>query len=207
MQFPDGHPILLIIAGPAGSGKTTLCERMVSEVHGVERVVTATTRPRRPGEIDGVHYHFLDERTFDERLARGEFLEWARVHGRHRYGTLRRSVLEKLVAGTHLVTNIDVQGVRNLQAAAQSDPLLRRALLSVFVTPPTLEELRRRLIARGTDDEAEIARRLATAAEELEQIAVFDHVIESGTREEDFSRLLALWRDARRRRSAPTGSA
>lgn len=203
MHFPNGHPILLVIAGPAGSGKSTLCERMVAEIPGIERVVTATTRPRRPGEIDGVHYHFLDEAAFDERLAHGDFLEWARVHGRYRYGTLRRSILEKLVAGTNLVTNVDVQGVRNLQNAAKADPLLRRALLAVFVTPPTMEELRRRLLARGTDDEAEIARRLATAAEELKHLALFDHVIESGTRDEDFARLLALWRDARRRRAAP----
>ena len=120
-------PVLLVLAGPAGSGKTTLSERLVAEQPGVERVVTATTRSMRPGEINGVHYHFLSEAQFDEALARGEFLEWACVHGRNRYGTLRRAVVDRLAAGMNLVIAIDVQGVRSVRAAAEKDELLRRA--------------------------------------------------------------------------------
>jgi len=199
MPFTDVHPILMIVAGPAGSGKTTLAERIVAEVPNVSKVVTATTRPARPGEVDGKDYHFLSEDQFDAGITRGEFLEWARVHGRFRYGTLRRSVQEKLAGGINLVMNIDVQGVRSVQEVAKSDPLIRPALVTVFVAPPDMAELRKRLIGRGHDDEQEIARRLRTAEEEMRSIEIFDHVIVSGTKRADFERLLAIWEDAARR--------
>lgn len=199
MPFTDVHPVLMIVAGPAGSGKTTLAERIVAEVPNVEKVVTATTRPARPGEADGKDYHFFTEEQFDAGIARGEFLEWARVHGRHRYGTLRRSVQEKLAAGINLVMNVDVQGVRSIQEVAKSDPLIRPALVTVFVAPPDMAELRKRLIGRGHDDEQEIARRLRTAEEEMRSIGIFDQVIVSGTKRADFERLLAIWEKAARR--------
>ena len=192
------HPVLLVLAGPAGSGKTTLSERLVAEQPGVERVVTATTRPRRPGEVNGVHYHFLSEAQFDEALARGEFLEWACVHGRYRYGTLRRAVVDRLVAGLSLVIAIDVQGVRSVRAAAEHDALLRRALTTVFVAPATIDELRARLGGRG-ENEAEIERRMQTALAELREAASFQHRIDSRSRDEDFAALLAIWTAARGR--------
>ena len=214
MPFTDVHPVLMIIAGPAGSGKTTLAGRIVAEVTGAEKVVTATTRPARPGEVDGRDYHFLSEEQFDEGVARGEFLEWARVHGRYRYGTLRRSVHEKLAAGINLVMNVDVQGVRSIRGVAKSDPLIRNALVTVFIAPllvnragakpgyrADLEELRKRLIYRGHDDEEEIARRLHTAEEEIRSVDIFDHVIESGSRRADFSRVFEIWKHAARRES------
>lgn len=202
MPFTDVHPVLMIVAGPAGTGKTTLAERIVAEVPGVEKVVTATTRPARPGEVDGLDYHFFTEEEFDERLGRAEFLEWARVHGRHRYGTLRRSVQEKLAAGISLVMNVDVQGVRSIKEVAKSDPLIRPALVTVFVTPPDMVELRRRLEGRGHDGEDEIARRLGTATEEMQAVDIFDHVIVSASREEDFARLIAIWKKVHRRISS-----
>ena len=192
------HPVLLVLAGPAGSGKTTLSERLVAEQPGVERVVTATTRPMRPGEVNGVHYHFLSEAQFDEALARGEFLEWACVHGRYRYGTLRRAVVDRLVAGLSLVIAIDVQGVRSVRAAAKQDPVLRRALTTVFVAPATIDELRARLGGRG-ENEAEIERRMQTALAELREAASFQHRIDSRSRDEDFAALLAIWTAARGR--------
>lgn len=192
------HPVLLLLAGPAGSGKTTLCERLVAAEPAVERVVTATTRAIRPGEAPGVHYHFLTEAQFDDALARGEFLEWACVHGKHRYGTLRRTVLEKLAAGTSLIAAIDVQGVRSVSAVAENDPVLRRALTTVFVAPATIDELRARLGGRG-DDPADIDRRMQTALAELRDAERFQYRIASTTREADFAALLAIWRAARTR--------
>ena len=202
MPFTDVHPVLMIIAGPAGTGKTTLAARIVAEVSGVEKVITVTTRPSRPGEVDGKDYHFFTEEQFDRSLAQGEFLEWARVHGRFRYGTLRRSVHEKLAAGINLVMNVDVQGVRSINEVAKSDPMIRSALVTVFVKPPSMEELRNRLIGRGHDDEEEIARRLKSAEEEMRSIDIFDEVIVSGSRREDFARVLAIWEAAARRESS-----
>jgi len=204
MPFTDVHPVLMIIAGPAGTGKTTLAARIVAEVSGVEKVITVTTRPSRPGEVDGKDYHFFTEEQFDRSLAQGDFLEGARVHGRFRYGTLRRSVHEKLAAGINLVMNVDVQGVRSINEVAKSDPMIRSALVTVFVKPPTMEELRKRLIGRGHDDEEEIARRLKSAEEEMRSIDIFDEVIVSGSRREDFARVLAIWEAAARRESSRT---
>jgi len=202
MPFTDVHPVLMIIAGPAGTGKTTLAARIVAEVPGVEKVITVTTRPARPDEVDGKDYHFFTEGKFDRSLAHGEFLEWARVHGRFRYGTLRRSVHEKLAAGINLVMNVDVQGVRSINEVAKSDPMIRSALVTVFVKPPSMEELRNRLIGRGHDDEEEIARRLKSAEDEMRSIDIFDEVIVSGSRKEDFARVLAIWEAAARRESS-----
>ena len=201
MPFTDVHPVLMIIAGPAGTGKTTLAARIVAEVPGVEKVITVTTRPARPDEVDGKDYHFFTEGKFDRSLAHGEFLEWARVHGRFRYGTLRRSVHEKLAAGINLVMNVDVQGVRSINEVAKSDPMIRSTLVTVFVKPPSMEELRKRLIGRGHDDEEEIARRLKSAEYEMRSIDIFDEVIVSGSRREDFARVLAIWEAAARRES------
>lgn len=202
MPFTDVNPVLMIIAGPAGSGKTTLCERLVAQFPGeVERVVTATTRASRPGEVNGVAYHFFNDAEFDDHLARGEFLEWARIHdGARRYGTLRRAVLEPLASGRNLVMNVDVQGVRHFQTSAKSDPLLRRALVTVFVMTATLDELRARLVGRN-ETEAEIERRLKSAEYELQEAGTFDYVITSRTRDEDFAALLTIWEAARRRRT------
>ncbi|HLP07107.1 MAG TPA: guanylate kinase [Opitutaceae bacterium] len=189
------HPVLLLLAGPSGSGKTTLCERLVAEQPSVERVVTATTRPMRPGEANGVHYHFLSEAQFDAAIANGEFLEWACIFGKHRYGTLRRTVLEKLAAGVSLIAAIDVQGVRNVCAVAETDPVLRRALVTVFVAPATIDELRARLGGRG-DDPADIERRMQTALEELRAADRFQHRIASSSRNADYAALLEIWRAA-----------
>ena len=195
--------LLLILAGPAGAGKSTLCDRLVREVPGFERVVTATTRPPRAGEIDGRDYHFLTPAQFDEKIAAGEFLEWAWVHRTHRYGPLKSAVLDRL-PHTNLVINVDVQGVRNIRRAAADLPVLQGRLLTVFVAPDTIEELRRRLAYRGKDDDAEIARRLQTAVAELQEKSSYDYFIASRSKEEDFRALLAVWTQARHR-PAPAG--
>jgi guanylate kinase len=190
--------VLLVLAGPAGAGKTTLCDRFVAETPGLSRVVTATTRAPRPGELNDVHYHFLTPAQFDAKLAAGEFLEWAHVHGSHRYGTLAASVLGPLAAGHSLIINLDVQGVDHFRRAAETDALLRRHLATIFISVPT-SELRARLKGRGKDSEEEIARRLRTAEVELREADKFDYRIISRSRDEDFAALLDIWRQARQK--------
>jgi guanylate kinase len=185
-------PVLLVLAGPAGSGKTTLCERMVAETPGFARVVTATTRAPRPGEVDGVDYYFLTAEQFDAKAAAGAFLEWAWVH-RNRYGTPASSVLDPLAQGGSLVINIDVQGVDNFRRAARANPLLARHMATIFIKVP-LSVLRMRMVKRGQDSAAEIARRLRTAELELLEAGKFDFRIASHSKERDFKALLAIWR-------------
>ena len=191
-------PVLIVLAGPAGSGKTTLCERMVAEVPGFSRVVTTTTRDPRPGEVNGVHYHFFKSEEFDEKIAAGAFLEWAWVHKKNRYGTLASAVLGPLSEGRSLIINVDVQGVDNFRRAAAANPLLAKHLATVFINVP-LAELRARMVTRGQDSEAEIERRMQTAEWEQQQAEKFDYQIHSTTREADFAALLAIWREVAQR--------
>lgn len=197
--MPAPAPLLLIIAGPAGSGKSTLCEQLVAAGLGFSRVITTTTRAPRPGEVDGVHYHFLTPAQFDEKIASQAFLEWARVHGERRYGTLAASVLEPLAAGESLVINLDVQGVASVRQAAARYPQLKPSLVTVFIVV-SHDQLLVRMHTRGQDDAAEIARRMATAEAELREAPKFDYQIQSGSREEDFAALLGVIARARAQR-------
>lgn len=183
--------ILIVFAGPAGSGKSTLCERIVKELPGFSRVITATTRAPRTGEIDGVHYHFLSPEEFDRKIAENAFLEWAWVHKKNRYGTLRDAVIGPLARGESLVINIDVQGVDNFRKAADETPLLRRHMTTVYIDV-SIDVLRERLAGRGTDNQEEIDRRMKTAEIESLHKNHFDHIIESRSREEDYQELLRI---------------
>ncbi|MSU48175.1 MAG: guanylate kinase [Opitutus sp.] len=201
MSAARPSPVLLVIAGPAGSGKSTLCDRLVQERPEFTRVVTTTTRAPRTGETNGVHYHFFTPAEFRKKVALGHFLEWAQVHGDHEdrlYGTLKSSVFEPLAAGRNLVMSIDVQGVASLRAAARGDARLRSALTSIFIVVDH-ERLAARMRGRAMDHEAEIARRIATAEAELREAPNFDFRIESRTREDDFAALLAIVEKARAR--------
>ncbi|HEY8995724.1 MAG TPA: guanylate kinase [Lacunisphaera sp.] len=189
---------LLILAGPAGVGKSTLCDRVVREVPGFERVITATTRPPRPNEVNGRDYHFLSAEEFDRRLTAGDFLEWAWVHQRHRYGTLKSAVLDQLPR-TSLVMNIDVQGVRNIRAAALTEPRLRGRVVTMFVAPDSMEVLRERILGRGEMSPAELERRLHSADLEMAERNNYDYVIHSGTKEQDYRALLEYWAQAQRK--------
>jgi len=187
-------PLFLVIAGPAGSGKSTLCERLLRARPQFSRVITTTTRAPRENEVNGVHYHFLSAAEFRRRIAAGDFLEWAQVHGDREdrlYGTLRASVYEPLAQGHNLVLNIDVQGVESLRRTARTDEQLCRSLVTVFILVDR-ERMVARMRARGQDDDAEIARRLQTAEAEMREAPKFDFRIESRSRDEDFAALLRI---------------
>jgi guanylate kinase len=198
MAGAQPRTVLLILAGPAGVGKSTLCDRLVREVPGFERVITATTRRPRPNESDGRDYHFLTEEEFDRRLAAGDFLEWARIHQKQRSGVPKSSVLERL-RHTNLVMNIDVQGVRNIRAAAAQDDRLRGRLVTVFVAPDSVDVLRERMQGRGPLTDDELQRRLQSAELEMSERFDYDYIIHSGSKEQDFLALLAFWEQAKGR--------
>ncbi len=160
---------LLVVSGPSGVGKGTVVAALAAARDDVEVAVSATTRPLRPGEVDGVHYHFLDDQAFDELTAEGGFLEWATYNG-YRYGTPWASVREPLAQGRTVLLEIDVQG------AQQVRKLFSDAVL-VFLLPPSLAALEARIRGRGTDDEATIARRVVLARQELVQAGTFDHQV------------------------------
>jgi len=164
------RPRLTVVSGPTAVGKGTVVAALRREHPEVFVSVSATTRPPRPGEIDGVHYLFVDEQEFDRLVAENELLEWAVVHGRHRYGTPREPVLAAIAEGREAVLEIDLQGARQVRASWPDARL-------VFLAPPSWEELVRRLVGRGTETEEERERRLQTARDELAAASEFDVVI------------------------------
>lgn len=159
-------PRLVVVSGPSGVGKGTLVNQVIEAHPEVVRSVSATTRPPRPGEIDGIDYHFVDDETFTGLVASGAFLEWARVHGA-RYGTLESKVDEALAEGHPVILEIDVQGALAVRER-RGDALL------VFIEPPSMEELERRLRGRGTETAEQIAKRLAAAEGELVKAPLYD---------------------------------
>ncbi len=158
---------LTVLAGPTAVGKGTLAAYVREHHPEVWLSVSATTRRPRPGEIDGVHYHFVSEERFEEMARSGDLLEWAVVHGRAKYGTPRRPVQEVLASGRAALLEIDLQGARQVRETMPE-------AFFVFLAPPSWDELVRRLVGRGTEDEEERATRLATARVELAAAAEFD---------------------------------
>ena len=195
---------LFVISAPSGGGKTTVCERLLSADPGVDRAVTCTTRAPRSGERDGSDYHFLTGEEFEARVAAGLFLEHAQVHG-HRYGTLRSEVLDRMRAGRDVLLNIDVQGAAQVRAKARSDPELRRALVTIFLTPPSMGILEKRLRGRRTEAEEAVRARLAIARQEVAEWARFDYLLLSGTVDEDLRRMQAILEAERMRSGRVTG--
>jgi len=179
---PGGR--VIVLSGPAGAGKTTVAERLCHEVAGLRRSISATTRAPRPGELDGRDYYFLTEGEFLRRLARGEFLEHARVHG-HLYGTPRAPVEEALRAGESRLLAIDVQGAMQVRSA-MPDALL------VFLDAPDDAVLNQRLADRRTDAEEERRRRLATAAAERVYRLRYDHCVTNDDLDRTVTELRAL---------------
>lgn len=172
--------LMLVLSSPSGAGKTTLSREILDADPGIELSISVTTRKQRPGEIDGRHYHFIDRPRFDAMVAGGELLEWAEVFG-NCYGTPRRPVEEALSAGRDVMFDVDWQGTQQLREKAPKD------LVSVFVLPPSIPELRRRLHTRAQDSEEVIQARMAKAADEMSHWSEYDYVIVN----HDFDRALA----------------
>ena len=198
MSSERGPGLLLVLSAPSGAGKTTLAHRFRATHPDAVFSVSATTRPPRGAERDGVDYHFVTPQRFATLVDRGEFAEWAEVHGQ-RYGTLRSAVDEALRAGRIAVFDIDVQGGAQVKAAWP------REALTVFILPPSMEELERRLRGRADENEASMQRRLANARLEIEHYALFDYLIVNDELDRAFEELSAvvLAERARRWRRAP----
>jgi len=184
-------PLLVLISAPSGGGKTTLCHQLLAARPQMTRAVTCTTRPPRAGERDGVDYIFLDAGSFLKRVHAGDFLEHATVYG-NSYGILKAEVLGKLRQGKDVLLNVDVQGAATIRGKAQEDPELKRALFSVFLTPPSMSIVEERLLKRGTDSEGVIQKRLSVARQEIAQWKHFDYLLLSASIAEDLRRTLAI---------------
>jgi guanylate kinase len=184
-------PLLVLISAPSGGGKTTVCQQLLAARPQMTRAVTCTTRPPREGERDGVDYYFLDATSFLKRLQAGNFLEHATVYG-NSYGILKAEVLGKLRQGKDVLLNVDVQGAATIREKAQEDPELNRALVSVFLTPPSIDVLEERLRRRGTDSQTVIQKRVGVARQEIAQWKHFDYLLLSASIQEDLRRMLAI---------------
>jgi guanylate kinase len=183
--------LLIVISAPSGGGKTTLCQQLLAARPETARAITCTTRQPREGERDMVDYYFLDPAAFLKRVQAGHFLEHATVHG-NSYGTLKSEVLGKLRQGRDVLLNVDVQGASAIRERAEQDGELKRALVSVFLTPPSIGILEARLRKRATDSEPVIQKRLSAARQEIAQWKHFDYLLISGTISEDLRHLLAI---------------
>jgi guanylate kinase len=189
--IPTTNPLLVLISAPSGGGKTTLCQQLLTARPQMTRAVTCTTRVPREGERDGVDYYFLDATSFLKRVQAGNFLEHATVYG-NSYGILKAEVLGKLRQGKDVLLNVDVQGAATIREKAKEDAELNRALVSVFLTPPSMEIVEQRLRKRGTDSAAVIQKRLGVARQEIAQWKHFDYLLLSSTIPEDLRRMLAI---------------
>lgn len=187
----SSSPLLIVVSAPSGGGKTTLCQHLLAARPNVTRAITCTTRDPRPGEKDGEDYYFLDAATFLKRVQAGNFLEHATVYG-NSYGTLKSEVLGKLRQGRDVVLNVDVQGAAAIREHAEGDPELKRALVTVFLTPSSLSILEQRLKKRGVDTPAGIQKRLSVAKQEIAQWRHFDYLIISTSIAEDVRRMQAI---------------
>ncbi len=179
---------LLVLVGPAGVGKGSLVSKMLATETDLKLSVSATTRPPRPGEIDGIHYHFVSRDHFEKMIHNGEFLEWAEVHGSDYYGTPRHELEGAIAEKKHLVLEIDLQGARQIRGRVQD-------AMSVFILPPSPQELEKRLRGRGTETEAQIQTRLKTAQSELAAASEFDFQLINEDLDQTASEIVGLLRN------------
>lgn len=190
--------VLFALSSPSGAGKTTISRKMLAADPDIALSISATTRPMRPGEVDGVDYHFVDVATFKQMVADDEFLEWAHVFG-HRYGTPRARVDALLAAGKDVLFDIDWQGAQQLYQEAGPD------VVRVFILPPTMEELEHRLRSRGTDSDEVIAARMSRAANEIGHWDGYDYVLINDNVDECYGEVMAILRAERLKRRRQIG--
>lgn len=177
---------LYVVAAPSGAGKTTLVRLLLAEERSVHLSISTTTRDPRPGETDGREYHFVNVADFRAKIERGEFLEWAEVHGNF-YGTSKKWIADQLASGADVLLEIDWQGAQQVRA-------IFPGALGIFILPPSLEELERRLTGRGTDSHDVISRRLAAAQAEMRHVGEFDYVIINDSLEQALTDLRSVVR-------------
>jgi guanylate kinase len=189
---------MFVLSSPSGAGKTTLSRLLLRADRGVELSISVTTRPKRPGEVDGRDYQFIDSARFDAMVKKGELLEWAEVFG-NRYGTPRRPVLKALQAGRDVLFDIDWQGTQQLREKARDD------LVSVFILPPTVKELERRLKRRARDPKPVIVSRMAKAAGEMSHWPEYDYVIVNNDKIAAFAEVRAILGAERLKRERQIG--
>lgn len=173
------QPLLLVVSAPSGAGKSSLCNRLLEKFPQMAYSVSCTTRAPRGGEQDGAQYHFLSEEDFVARVARGEFLEHAVVHGNH-YGTLKQTVYDALAQGRDIIMDIDVQGAQQIRracSAMRDGDAIKKSFVDIFIAPPSMDELRRRLCGRATDSTEVIDRRMLNAHEEMKHQPSYRHTV------------------------------
>ena len=190
--------LLFILSSPSGAGKTTLSRKLLEADPAIELSISATTRPARPGEVDGVHYHFVSDAEFDRMVDEDDFYEWAEVFG-HRYGTPKGAIREALKQGRDFLFDIDWQGTQQLYQKDQQD------VVSVFILPPSLPELRRRLESRAQDSAEVIDARMERARAEISHWAEYDYVVINDDVDECFDRVREVLDAERMRRTRQTG--
>ncbi len=190
--------LLVVLSSPSGAGKTTISRLLLEADADVTMSISATTRPQRPGEVEGVDYHFVDDAEFDRLIETNEFVEWAPVFG-YRYGTPKAPVKEALRDGRDILFDIDWQGTQQLHSAMGED------LVRIFILPPSMPELERRLRERGTDSEAVVADRMQRAAAEISHWAEYDYVLVNADMEKCLAKVQTIVAAERLKRSRQVG--
>ena len=190
--------LLVVLSSPSGAGKTTISRLLLEADADVTMSISATTRPQRPGEVEGVDYHFVDDAEFDRLIETNEFVEWAPVFG-YRYGTPKAPVKEALRDGRDILFDIDWQGTQQLHSAMGED------LVRIFILPPSMPELERRLRERGTNSEAVVADRMQRAAAEISHWAEYDYVLVNADMEKCLAKVQTIVAAERLKRSRQVG--
>ena len=194
---PARRGLMLILSSPSGAGKTTLTRNLKSE-NNLDLSISVTTRAKRPSEIEGVHYRFIDRATFDAMRQHNDLLEWAEVHG-NGYGTPRKEVEASLAAGRDVLFDIDWQGTQQIVKKARAD------VVTIFILPPSMAELRSRLIRRAEDAEEVIVKRLANARDEIARWSQYDYVIVNHDLQAAYESIKAILTAERLKRSRAVG--
>lgn len=190
--------LLIVLSSPSGAGKTTISRMLLGTDGDITMSISATTRPQRPGEVEGVDYHFVDDAEFDRLIDAGEFVEWAPVFG-YRYGTPKAPVKDALRDGRDILFDIDWQGTQQLHSAMGED------LVRIFILPPSMPELERRLRGRGTDPETVVADRMRRAAAEISHWAEYDYVLVNADMEKCLTKVQTIVAAERLKRARQVG--
>lgn len=190
--------LMFVMSSPSGAGKTTLTRLLVQKEQNIELSISVTTRQRRPSEVDGVHYHFVSRPQFEKMRDSGELLEWAEVHGNY-YGTPAKPVEKALAKGKDVLFDIDFQGTRQLYKRAASD------VVSIFILPPSIAEMKKRIRRRATEDDATLKKRLETAKHEVPRWVEYDYVIINDDLDEAFADIHSILQAERMKRQRRTG--